>query len=191
MTAAVRNMPANRNRAGDPPPALYSPECVEGEFSEVRPSPNERSSSLPITKITRRVQDILQTLKEVDNMNGGKGIYVGGTLLSILISLALYATGRRESAIFVGLWAPTILNLGQSLLEKTKSLPSPLGLPGPSEWDYAVDRPDHAESSWPHCRVLSMILKESCEAGLPSLHALSTLTDRVPARTPSTSTILL
>ena len=51
-------------------------------------------------------------------MNGGKGIYVGGTLLSILISLALYATGRRESAIFVGLWAPTILNLGQNLLEE-------------------------------------------------------------------------
>jgi hypothetical protein len=51
-------------------------------------------------------------------VNGGKGIYVGGTLLSILISLALYATGRRESAIFVGLWAPTILNLGQSLLEE-------------------------------------------------------------------------
>ena len=51
-------------------------------------------------------------------MNGGKGAYIGGTLISILISLALYATGRRESAIFVGLWAPTILNLGQSLLEE-------------------------------------------------------------------------
>jgi hypothetical protein len=51
-------------------------------------------------------------------VNGGKGIYIGGTLISILISLALYATGRRESAIFVGLWAPTILNLGQSLLEE-------------------------------------------------------------------------
>jgi hypothetical protein len=52
------------------------------------------------------------------HMNGGKGIYVGGTLISILISLALYATGRRESAIFVGLWAPTILNLGQSLMDE-------------------------------------------------------------------------
>ena len=50
-------------------------------------------------------------------MNGGKGIYVGATLISILISLALYFTGKRESAIFVGLWAPTILNLGQSLLD--------------------------------------------------------------------------
>jgi hypothetical protein len=35
-------------------------------------------------------------------MNGGKGIYVGATLISILISLALYFTGKRESAIFVG-----------------------------------------------------------------------------------------
>jgi hypothetical protein len=51
-------------------------------------------------------------------MDGGKGIYIGGTLLSILLSLALYATGRRETAIFVGLWAPTILNLGQSLLDE-------------------------------------------------------------------------
>lgn len=50
-------------------------------------------------------------------MEGGKGIYVGGTLLSIVISLALYFSGRRESAIFVGLWAPTIMNLGQTLLE--------------------------------------------------------------------------
>jgi TfoX/Sxy family transcriptional regulator of competence genes len=37
-------------------------------------------------------------------MNGGKGIYVGGTLISILISLALYFSGKRETAIFVGLW---------------------------------------------------------------------------------------
>ena len=51
-------------------------------------------------------------------MDGGKGIYVGGTLLSILISLALYVTGRREAGIFVGLWAPTILNLGQTLLDE-------------------------------------------------------------------------
>jgi len=52
------------------------------------------------------------------SMNGGKGIYVGGTLLSIVLSLALYFSGRRETAIFVGLWAPTIMNLGQTLLEE-------------------------------------------------------------------------
>ena len=53
-------------------------------------------------------------------MGTGKSIYVGGTLLSILLSLALYLTGRRETAIFVGLWAPTILNLGQSLVEEER-----------------------------------------------------------------------
>jgi hypothetical protein len=47
-----------------------------------------------------------------------KGIYVGGTLISILISLYLFITGRRESGIFVGLWAPTVLNLGQTLFEE-------------------------------------------------------------------------
>ena len=30
-------------------------------------------------------------------MNGGKGTYVGGTLISILISL--YSSGKRETAI--------------------------------------------------------------------------------------------
>ena len=78
----------------------------------------ERSTPLPISKLSRRVKDIQHTLEEVVSMNRGKGIYVGGTLISILISLALYLSGRRESAIFVGLWAPTILNLGQSLLEE-------------------------------------------------------------------------
>jgi hypothetical protein len=32
--------------------------------------------------------------------------------------VALYFSGRRETAIFVGLWAPTILNLGQSLIDE-------------------------------------------------------------------------
>ncbi len=47
----------------------------------------------------------------------GKGVYVGGTLLSIIISISLYASGKREAGIFVGLWAPTILNLGQTLID--------------------------------------------------------------------------
>ena len=50
-------------------------------------------------------------------MRTSKGIYLGGTLISILLSLYLYRSGRRQTAIFVGLWAPTVLNLGQTLLE--------------------------------------------------------------------------
>jgi hypothetical protein len=85
---------------------------------EVRSSRKIRSDSLTIKEISLRVKWVSVKLKRRKNMNGGKGIYVGGTLISILISLALYLSGRRESAIFVGLWAPTILNLGQSLLEE-------------------------------------------------------------------------
>ena len=39
-------------------------------------------------------------------------VYYGGVLGSIVLSIALFASGKRETGIFVGLWAPTILNLG-------------------------------------------------------------------------------
>ena len=48
---------------------------------------------------------------------GGKEVYVVGTLVSIVLSLILFLRGNRSEGIFVGLWAPTILNLGQTLLE--------------------------------------------------------------------------
>ncbi len=35
-------------------------------------------------------------------MGTSKGIYVGGTLLSILLSLYLFTSGRRETPIFGG-----------------------------------------------------------------------------------------
>jgi hypothetical protein len=38
VTAAVRKVPASRNRGRGPSLALYSPECVEEEFSEGRAS---------------------------------------------------------------------------------------------------------------------------------------------------------
>jgi hypothetical protein len=50
-------------------------------------------------------------------LGNSKAIYVGGTLLSIVLSLTLYVSGKRETGIFVGLWAPTVLNLGQTLFE--------------------------------------------------------------------------
>ncbi|MGI9049230.1 MAG: hypothetical protein ACR2GU_07645 [Rubrobacteraceae bacterium] len=46
----------------------------------------------------------------------GRGVYIGGTLISIVLSLILFLQGRRSEGIFVGLWAPTILNLGQELV---------------------------------------------------------------------------
>lgn len=38
--------------------------------------------------------------------------YVAATGASIVLSLLLYATGKKQAAQFVGLWAPTIINLG-------------------------------------------------------------------------------
>lgn len=51
----------------------------------------------------------------------GKEVYVAGTVLSILISLALYLTGRREAGIFVGQWAPTILLLGERISDEGRT----------------------------------------------------------------------
>ena len=39
-------------------------------------------------------------------------VYMGGVVGSILASLGLFMAGRTAAGIFVGLWAPTILNLG-------------------------------------------------------------------------------
>jgi hypothetical protein len=37
--------------------------------------------------------------------------YLGGVFGSIALSALLFIAGKREMAIFVGLWPPTILNL--------------------------------------------------------------------------------
>lgn len=39
-------------------------------------------------------------------------VYEGLTLGSILASVGLFASKKRDAAIFVGLWAPTFLALG-------------------------------------------------------------------------------
>jgi hypothetical protein len=53
------------------------------------------------------MDDILETIENLPS-----SVYYGGVFGSILLSVALYFSGRKEAGIFVGLWAPTILNLG-------------------------------------------------------------------------------
>jgi hypothetical protein len=48
----------------------------------------------------------------------GKQIYLRATLISILISLFLFLSGKRAAGIFVGLCAPTVLDLGQPLVDE-------------------------------------------------------------------------
>jgi hypothetical protein len=38
--------------------------------------------------------------------------YLVATGVSILISLTLFMTGKKQAAQFVGVWAPTIINVG-------------------------------------------------------------------------------
>jgi hypothetical protein len=49
-------------------------------------------------------------LESVENLPSS--VYYGGVIGSILLSLGLFLSGKKQTAIFVGLWAPTILNLG-------------------------------------------------------------------------------
>ena len=48
-----------------------------------------------------------------------RDVYVAGTLVSIVLSLVLFLRGNRSEGIFVGLWAPTVLQLGESLMKRT------------------------------------------------------------------------
>lgn len=49
-------------------------------------------------------------MEKLENLS--PAAYFAGVLASIVVSLGLYAAGRRHLSLFVGLWAPTILNAG-------------------------------------------------------------------------------
>lgn len=41
-----------------------------------------------------------------------QGLIYGASLVSIVTAIYMYATGKKDTGIFVGLWAPTFLSLG-------------------------------------------------------------------------------
>jgi hypothetical protein len=53
------------------------------------------------------MDDILESIENLPS-----SVYYGGVFGSILLSIALFLTGKKQEAIFVGLWAPTIFNFG-------------------------------------------------------------------------------
>jgi hypothetical protein len=73
-------------------------------------------------QVTERARDLgNQALQKADQyvnqpMRYGEQtpskVYMGAVVGSILASAALFLAGRTAAGIFVGLWAPTILNLG-------------------------------------------------------------------------------
>ncbi len=53
------------------------------------------------------MDDILEAIENLPS-----SVYYGGVFGSILLSIVLFLSGKKQEGIFVGLWAPTILNLG-------------------------------------------------------------------------------
>jgi len=50
-------------------------------------------------------------------------LVVASSVASIGLAIYLYARGEKQAAIFVGLWAPTILGLGSFLKGIERELP--------------------------------------------------------------------
>ena len=47
-----------------------------------------------------------------------RALILAAALVSLLVSVALWFTGSRESGIFVGLWVPSILALGAMVVPR-------------------------------------------------------------------------
>ncbi len=41
-----------------------------------------------------------------------QGLIYGASVVSIITAIYMYATGKKDTGIFIGLWAPTFLALG-------------------------------------------------------------------------------
>ena len=74
-------------------------------------------------QMERQMHEVSEQAREMEERTGMDAVmramayvptyvYYGSLMASIGASLSLYLTGRRWTALFVGLWAPTILNLG-------------------------------------------------------------------------------
>ncbi len=41
-----------------------------------------------------------------------QGLVYGASLVSIVLAIYMFATGKKDTGIFIGLWAPTFLGMG-------------------------------------------------------------------------------
>ena len=41
-----------------------------------------------------------------------QGLIYGASIVSIITAIYMYSTGKKDTGIFIGLWAPTFLSLG-------------------------------------------------------------------------------
>jgi hypothetical protein len=53
------------------------------------------------------MDELLEKIEKIPS-----SVYYAGVAGSILLSIGLFLSGKKHEGLFVGLWAPTILNLG-------------------------------------------------------------------------------
>ena len=53
-----------------------------------------------------------------------QGLVYGASLVSIVMAIYMFATGKKDTGIFIGLWAPTFLGLGTFFNSETHLLKS-------------------------------------------------------------------
>ncbi len=41
-----------------------------------------------------------------------QGLIYGASMVSIIMAIYMFATGKKDTGIFIGLWAPTFLSMG-------------------------------------------------------------------------------
>ena len=59
-------------------------------------------------------------VRGVSDRRLGLALILGAAGLSLVASIGIFLAGHREQGIFIGLWVPSILSLGQLLLGETR-----------------------------------------------------------------------
>ena len=53
-----------------------------------------------------------------------QGLIYGASVVSIITAIYMYATGKKDTGIFIGLWAPTFLGMGTFFNSESRLMPT-------------------------------------------------------------------
>ena len=67
-------------------------------------------SSVPTPKRTKQSEFRNGAFRDMNK--DVQGLIYGASIVSIITAIYMYATGKKDTGIFIGLWAPTFLSLG-------------------------------------------------------------------------------
>jgi len=63
---------------------------------------------------------LTQTQGATMNLRKARSVYLFGSGVSFVLSVSLWFMGYKEEGIFVGVWVPSILSLGNLILSTSK-----------------------------------------------------------------------